>query len=280
MPAHQRVRGLLLASHAGPTAVVTCLAAALLLALDAPAATAATATAAVLAGQLSIGWSNDAVDADRDLAVARRDKPVVRGSVTPRLLRAAAVVALGVCVVLSLLTGIRSGGVHVLAVAGGWAYNLGLKATIWSWLPYVVSFGLLPAFLVLALPGQAGPSSWVVAVGGLLGLGAHLANVLPDLHDDAATGIRGLPHRLGRRATSVLAPVVLLAAAALVVLAPRGPVGALEVLALVAAGVLSVAAGVVAVLRERSRLPFTVTMAVAVICVALLVAAGPDLLAR
>ena len=279
MPARQRVRGLVLASHAGPTAVVTCLAGALLLALDAPVGTVVTATAAVLAGQLSIGWSNDAVDADRDLAVARRDKPVVRDSVTPGLLRAAAISALVVCVGLSLTTGLRAGAVHVLAVAGGWAYNLGLKATVWSWLPYVVSFGLLPAFLVLALPGQAAPQPWVLAVGGLLGLGAHLANVLPDLEDDASTGVRGLPHRLGRRATSVLAPVALLAAAALVVLAPQGPVGLPGMLGLLGAGVLSVTAGLVAVLRERSRLPFTLTMAVAVICVALLVGAGPDLVA-
>ncbi|WP_250445147.1 UbiA family prenyltransferase, partial [Actinotalea sp. C106] len=215
MPARQRARGLVLASHAGPTAVVTCLAGALLLALDAAPGTVVTATAAVLVGQLSIGWSNDAVDAERDLAVARRDKPVVRGSVTPGQLRAAAISALLVCVALSLATGTRAGGVHVLAVAGGWAYNLGLKATAWSWVPYVVSFGLLPAFLVLTLPGAAAPQPWVLGVGGFLGLGAHLANVLPDLQDDAATGVRGLPHRLGRRATSVLAPAALLAAAAL-----------------------------------------------------------------
>src|SRR3712207_7375206 len=32
-----------------------------------------------------------------------------------------------------------------------------------------------------------------------LGVGAHLLNVLPDLEDDAATGVRGLPHVLGPR---------------------------------------------------------------------------------
>src|SRR5665647_499792 len=33
---------------------------------------------------------------------------------------------------------------------------------------------------------------------------AHLANVLPDLGDDVATGIRGLPHRIGARALSLI----------------------------------------------------------------------------
>ncbi len=42
------------------------------------------ATAAVLTGQLSIGWSNDWLDAYRDAAVRRFDKPVVSGAVTAR----------------------------------------------------------------------------------------------------------------------------------------------------------------------------------------------------
>ncbi|AYG78700.1 hypothetical protein DWB77_00808 [Streptomyces hundungensis] len=35
--------------------------------------------AAVLTGQLSVGWCNDAVDAHRDTACGRRDKPVATG---------------------------------------------------------------------------------------------------------------------------------------------------------------------------------------------------------
>ena len=38
--------------------------------------------AAVLAGQLSVGWLNDYLDADRDRAVRRADKPVVTGALT------------------------------------------------------------------------------------------------------------------------------------------------------------------------------------------------------
>jgi len=36
--------------------------------------------AAVLTGQLSVGWCNDAFDARRDIAAARHGKPVVDGT--------------------------------------------------------------------------------------------------------------------------------------------------------------------------------------------------------
>ena len=66
-------------------------------------------------------------------------------------------------------------------------------------------------------------AAWLVAAGALLGGGAHFANVLPDLADDAATGVRGLPHRLGATGSSVAAAVLLLAATLTLVLGPAGP---------------------------------------------------------
>ena len=271
------MRGLVAATHPGPAAVVTLLSAALALGAGAPAGTALLATAAVLAGQLSIGWSNDWLDARRDLAVARADKPVVQGRVTAATLRRAALLALGACVVLSLTTGAVPGALHLLAVASAWTYNAVAKRTVLSWVPYAVSFGLLPAFLVLALPGSPVPAPWAVAAGALLGVGAHVANVLPDLDDDAATGVRGLPHRLGRGGSSVAAPVVLGAAVLVVVLGPPGDPTVPGVAGAGVAVLLAVAAGVVGVVRPRSRLPFTLSMVVAALCVALLVAAGRHL---
>jgi len=260
--------GLVRASHAGPTVVVTALSVALLVGLGAPGRVVAVATAAVLLGQLSVGWSNDWLDAGRDTAVRRRDKPVVAGAVRAETLRRCALVAAGLCVVASLATGPLPGVVHLVAVAGAWAYNLGLKRTAWSWVPYVVSFGLLPVFLSLAAGDGRVP--WRLAVAGaLLGAGAHVANALPDLEDDAATDVRGLPHRFGRRGSAVLAPVLLAAAAGVVVGggAVRLAVGALTV-------AVAVAAGVVGAVRPSSRAPFALSMAVAGLCVGLLVTAG------
>ena len=61
---------LLRAAHGVPTLAVTVLALLLAVTADLGPARTALVTAAVLAGQLSIGWSNDLVDAGRDRAVA------------------------------------------------------------------------------------------------------------------------------------------------------------------------------------------------------------------
>lgn len=272
------VRGLVLASHAAPTVAVTAFAFALSAGIGAGVRTTTLVTLAVLAGQLSVGWCNDWLDAPRDLAVGRADKPVVRGLVAPATLRVAAFVALAVCVALSLATGIVPGLVHVVAVASAWAYDAVLKATWWSWAPYALSFGLLAVFVVLAAPGEGRPAPWAVAAAALLGMGAHVANTLPDLEDDAATGVRGLPHRLGRRASAVLAPVLLCGASVLVVAAPPGPPDVAAWAGGALAGALGVCAGAVGLARPRSRAPFALSMAVAGACVVLLVLAAPHVL--
>jgi 4-hydroxybenzoate polyprenyltransferase len=274
-----RLRGLALASHPAPAAVVTALAAAMAAALGSGAGRVALVALAVGAGQLSVGWSNDWLDAGRDRAVGRTDKPVVAGLVTPELLRRGAVVAVVVCALASLATGLLSGLAHLGAVAGAWAYNVRLKSTAWSWAPYAVSFTLLLAFVVLAAPGAPAPAPWALAATALLAVGAHVANTLPDLDDDAATGVRGLPHRLGRRASGVLAPALLLAAVTTVVAGPPGPPAPVALGCGALAGLLAAGAGVVAATRPRSRAPFTLSLAVAVVCVVLLALAVPDVVA-
>lgn len=109
-----------------------------------------------------MGWSNDWIDAGRDIAVAREDKPVVHGVVSAVLLRRAALLAVVACVILSLATGWLAGATHLAAVASAWAYNLVLKSTALSWLPYAVSFGLLPVFVVLASEGGRATAGWAV----------------------------------------------------------------------------------------------------------------------
>jgi 4-hydroxybenzoate polyprenyltransferase len=256
---------------------VTALTTALAIGVGADARTCALIGAAIFTGQLSVGWSNDWIDSGRDLAVGRLDKPIVAGSVTARTVRAAALIAVACCVPLSLATGWRAGCAHLVAVAAAWAYNLGLKSSPWSWAPYAVSFGLLPAFVTLALPGHPWPAWWAVAAAALLGVGAHLANVVPDLDDDRSTGVHGLPHRLGGTTSSLLAPAVLLGGTALIVLGPAGSPGAGTLPGLVAATAIALAAGVVALTRSHSRVPFYLAIAVAAVDVLLLVGAGPQL---
>ena len=268
------LRSLIAACHPGPVVAVTTIATLLALAVDATVGTVALVFASFFVGQLSIGWSNDWIDAERDAAAGRADKPVAVGAVSTARARTAAIVAAAVTVPLSLALGWLAGASHLVLVASGWAYNAGLKATVWSWAPYFLAFGLLPAVVVLAATDDhTWPPLWMMAAGGLLGVGAHLLNVLPDLEDDRLTGVRGLPHRLGRTGAGVLAPVVLVGASVLVVAGPAGEMG-LERLGvlLFTAGVAAVAA--VASVTGRRLLALVATAIVAVADVALLVSGG------
>ena len=70
-PALRRARALLITSHPGPSLAITALTT-LLAAQAAPHGVGPVLIApAMLAGQFSIGWSNDACDARRDAAAGR-----------------------------------------------------------------------------------------------------------------------------------------------------------------------------------------------------------------
>ncbi|GGT07208.1 hypothetical protein GCM10010176_059640 [Nonomuraea spiralis] len=268
---------LALACHPGPTVAVTALVTALAVASGRDAAGCVLVAAAVLAGQLSVGWCNDAVDAARDAAAGRAGKPAADGTVSVTAVRVAALAALACCVPLSLASGRSAGLLHLAGVLGAWGYDLGLKATVLSWAPYAAGFGVLPAFVTLGLPGEPWPAWWAVAAAALLGVGAHLANVLPDIEGDLATGVRGWPQRLGAARVRLLVPVPLLAATCLLVLGPAGGPGLAGWLAMAAAAVL--AAGGVLPAGRSARAPFAAAVAVAAVDVLLLLANGAVLTA-
>ena len=160
---------------------------------------------AVGVGQLSVGWSNDAVDAELDARVGRTSKPTVAGQVGPRELWVAATCALVASIALSwAVAGWAGGSWYVLWLAAAWAYNLRLSRTPWSWLPYAVAFGSVPALLTVGLDGTP-PAPWMVAVFAIVGVSAHLANALPDLELDTAAGVGGAAVTLGARRSAALA---------------------------------------------------------------------------
>lgn len=278
MPSTAPVSALTRACHPGPTVAVTLLATLLAVSTGAGPVLVVAVAAAVLTGQLVIGWSNDLVDRDRDAGSGRTDKPLVRGQLSVRLLRGALAVATVGTVLLSLLLGWVAGALHLLLVVGsGMAYNLGLKATTVSWLPYALAFGTLPQVAWWA--GGAGPVEWgsgmpsaapwwATLAGALLGVGAHLLNVLPDLAEDERQGVRGLPHRLGAGRVRGLAPLLLLAGVVLAVLGPAsgGAIGAAGLLTLAVAAVLAVLAWTL-----PGRAPFVTAMGMAVVAAAALV---------
>jgi len=276
-PVSAPVLGLLRAAHPAPAGAVTALVTALAAASGRDAYGCLLVALAVLTGQLSVGWSNDRIDLRRDLAAERCDKPLVTGAVQARAVGTAAGCALLLCVPLSLANGLLAGSAQLIGVAAAWAYNLGVKATLLSWLPYALGFGLLAAFVTLGLPGHPWPPPWLVAAGALLGVGAHFTNVLPDIDADLAAGIRGLPQRLGRQRSRSVAALILLGASVVLVLGPAGPPGPAGWLGLAITGALALATALPLGTDPRSRLPFLATLALAAVDVTLLLLRGSSL---
>jgi 4-hydroxybenzoate polyprenyltransferase len=266
-----------MACHPAPSAAVTAVITALAAASGRGGAGTALVAATILSGQLSVGWSNDRIDLARDLAAGRADKPIANGTVAPRTVAIAAGCALALCVPLSLANGLAAGAAHLIGVAAAWSYNLGVKRTKLSPLPYAVAFGLLPAFITLALPGHPWPQPWALAAGALLGVGAHAANVLPDIEDDLGAGVRGLPQLLGPDRSRLAAAASLLTASLLLVFGPAGTVGPVGWAGLAASGALALTVASISRIRPASRLPFLATLGLAVLDVALLLLHGGKL---
>jgi 4-hydroxybenzoate polyprenyltransferase len=230
-----------------------------------------------------VGLSNDWLDASRDRAVGRDDKPVALGWISAAAVRTAAFCCAVAAVALTVPLGLAATLVHAVFIASAWAYNLGLKSTPLSVLPYVVSFGLLPLVVTLALPEPKLAAWWAIGMGAMLGVAAHFTNVVPDLEDDRRTGVRGLPHALGRVWSGVVTFLALVAAAVLAVVG-TGPTasGAVNTVPWIGFGVtLAIAAlGIVLMLTRRpTRLLFRLIIAAALIDVVVLTALGERLLA-
>ncbi len=145
-------------------------------------------------------------------------------------------------------------------------------------MPFLVSFGIFPSLVTLSAadPRVAAPWAWVA--GAALGAAVHLTNVLPDLEDDRRTGVRGLPHRLGPRASAVVAAAGIIVGAVAVLLgAAGGDVAEVSPVAWIffaAVVVVAVATAVLALVRPPSRALFRLVMLAALLLAAQLVATG------
>ena len=190
--------------HPAPTIAVVALSAALAAILRDQAALAlpdvrvVLTVTAVLGSQLFTGALNDWADRGRD-AIAQPSKPIPTGLVTPRAALVMALLGLATQVAASLPLGSTALVVGLLASGSAAAYNLWLSRTPWSVVPYLVSFGLLPAWIAA---GVAVPIERVLPACVLVGpfaAAAHLANTVRDFEADAAVGSRNLAQTLGRR---------------------------------------------------------------------------------
>ena len=161
--------------------------------------------AAVLFGQFSVGWVNDFIDARLDRTVGRSEKPIVAGTLETSSLKVPIAIALILVVPLSILAAGWIGGLaHIAAVGSAHIYNVYLSRTVWSWVPYAVSFSLLPFFVAQAGSRVLWPELPMILLFSLVGVIAHLLNALPDIAIDREGGKGGLVVSLGRQKSLLL----------------------------------------------------------------------------
>jgi 4-hydroxybenzoate polyprenyltransferase len=185
--------------HPFPSILTAVLTVALALMAGGDSSTVARLGLGMLAIQFAIGAFNDLADADRDAGV-KRSKPIPGGQVSPASARVVGVVA--VATGLALAASVNRGAL-VLAALGagvGIVYDLRLKGTPLSWLPFAVGIPLLPVFAWLGASGVL-PAAILVAtvVAFPAGAALALANELPDIERDEQAGLSTLSQLLGRR---------------------------------------------------------------------------------
>jgi len=207
--------------------------------------------AIMLLVQFSISALNEWADADLDRR-ARRRRPIPLGLLS----RGAALSVAVVCAVGAFLLCVLSdlGPFALLLVgvgtASGWAYDLWLKATPLSFVPFAIGFPLMP-FWIGVLAGRPLTSLLILFLGGSpLATAIHLADAIPDRDRDREAGLRTLAVALGRpRAELAAAGLLLIGALVSIVLLLRH--GQPSIAALFLMGV--VASGLVVGLSSRAK---------------------------
>jgi 4-hydroxybenzoate polyprenyltransferase len=242
-------------SHPGPSLLVTCVLVAIagLAGQHVPDATRVLQlVGAMLPVQLCIGVINDVADLHAD-AVTKPYKPLVREAISPST-------AMGIGVVLGAI-GLGAAatinpatlGFDALALCSGLAYDLGLRRTPLSWVPWWGGMAVLP------LEGYASVASIpsrllaLIPLSGLIAVGLHVANALPDIDGDRAAGRRSLPVLLGSEWSTWVGPGALAVAGVLAALL-SGPLG--QAGPRFFAGLAVLCVGVAIVVLTRTRRPF------------------------
>ena len=167
---------------------------------------------AIFAGQLVVGWSNEVIDYPLDLAAQRMKKPLVSGSLQVSMLKKLIPLALIAAILLSFFSplGLIGTLIHSLGLLSATLYNFKLKATISSPVPYAISFGALPWAIFLAAGER--PPIWLYLSLAFFTTAFHFLNVLKDLEFDIEQGVLGLPQRIGKTGSSIVASLLSLLA--------------------------------------------------------------------
>lgn len=184
--------------------------------------------ATVLVGQCVIGWADDLADRERD-ARRRPDKPLAADRLDPGTVWFALTCAVLLVVPLAVAHGRRAGATYLAILVVSAVGDRLLHARPLSFVPWMASFALYPAFLAYGGWGGVGattpPTAVMVALAAALGLGVHVLVALPGLVDDHEEGERSLPMlvalRTGTPRLLVLAGVLAALVLAAILIAGR-----------------------------------------------------------
>ena len=164
---------------------------------------------AMTALQLGIGAVNDLIDAPRD-AGHKPGKPIPAGLVSRRLAASIALGAFGLGIALAAPAGPIVLGLALVVIAIGLAYDLRLKGTAWSWLPFAVGIPILPVFGWAGATGGLDPVFMVLVPAAVAGGAAlAIANSLVDVDRDRAAGVSSVAVALGEGTARTVGVVLL-----------------------------------------------------------------------
>jgi 4-hydroxybenzoate polyprenyltransferase len=152
--------------------------------------------ATVLVGQSLLGWADDLTDRERD-ARRRPDKPLVSGRLDPGTVWFALTCAFLLVVPLAVANGRRAAATYLALLVISAVGDRFLHARALSFVPWMASFALYPAFLAYGGWGGIGsptpPTPVMVALAAALGLGVHVLLALPGLVHDHEEGEKSFP---------------------------------------------------------------------------------------
>jgi 4-hydroxybenzoate polyprenyltransferase len=164
--------------------------------------------------QISIAMLNDYCDQHAD-ATAKPKKPIPRGLIHPR--EALLVGLLMIAIMLLLLLPLPRPAllISLAYLALGQGYNLGLKATPFSGIVFALAIPLIPLYAFAGVGRTLPVLFWLVPVGMLLGITLNVANSIPDIEEDAATGTQTLAVALGVKRSFLVCRFLIVAGALL-----------------------------------------------------------------
>jgi 4-hydroxybenzoate polyprenyltransferase len=165
--------------------------------------------------QFAIGALNDVHDAPTDGGRVP-PKPIPGGLVGPDLARVVVVGCAGLGLGLAATFGTTMLLLAGLVLAIGFGYDLALRGTAWSWLPFAIGIPILPVFgwfgATGALPGWA---LALIPAATFAGAALAVANAWADHELDAERGVATVATALGERGVRLALMVCWLGAGAI-----------------------------------------------------------------